>query len=382
MREVSEKAALIIEGGSFQHRLKLAAFYGSDVTLPDVPVASWQFGSERGRDIPSIGDVQAVYADEQGTSVTPREFTDALAPFGQEVVAELVVSAGPFSESVVVGRFRIGETPEASDATHRFGSRVITTSSTVKLKLVDGLERVRAYGFTSPTRPGSSSCWAELARLTEMQVVRSVPDQSMPSIEYELAQEGRLNACQAIASKLGGTLYVRPDGALTVIPDSSGVVVKRIRLDDDGLRLSEISRALSTDQLYNEVVGIFADKDRNPIVVPPAQITEGPMSVHGPLGHRTRYYASDFVDSPGEARAAVAKILAGSSTAKTVTVPVSIVLDPRLEVGDTVELEQDRETLTGTIEALDMKSDGTMDLDIAVTGSVPEMNLGRPNAFA
>lgn len=275
MRTVSAKCAEIIEGGSFDTQLTLTAFYGSEITLADVPVTSWSFDSERGRDIPTKGVVEAVYSDDDGSSAGPRDFTDALAPFGQEVVVSVVISAGRFSEAIMLGRFKIIGTPEVEDTNMVVGSKIITTGSRVKLTLVDGLEKVRAAGFTGPTRPRSTYCWPELAVLTGMQIFKTLPERNMPTVEYEIASEGRLDVCQAIAAELGGTLYVRPDGALTVLPDTPGPVVKTLTLGEDGLRLSDIAREMATDQIYNEVVGTFEDDDRNPIVVPPAQILEG-----------------------------------------------------------------------------------------------------------
>lgn len=377
MRTVSAKCAEIIEGGSFDTRVTLTAFYGSEITLEDVPVSSWSFDSERGRDVPTRGTVEAVYNSDDGSSVGPRGFTDALAPFGQEVVASLVVSAGRFTESIMLGRFRIVEVPEVEDSNMRLGSTVITTASRVKLVLADGLEKVRASGFTGPTRPRSTFCWPELAVLTGMQIFKTLTERNMPTVEYELAAGGRLDVCQRIADELGGTLYVRPDGSLTVLPDAPGPVVKTLTLGEDGLRLSEVQRSLSTEQVFNEVVGTFEDADRNPIVVPAAQITEGPLSVNGPLGRRTHYEKSDFVKTLAQAREHVKRVLAHKSTVAAQTVPVTMRLDPRLEIGDTIRIEQDKETVTGSIESLTFNDDGTMVCNVKITGTVPALNLGR-----
>lgn len=377
MRQVQPRTAQLIDAGSMQVTMLANVFYGSEMTLSELPLTEWAFDWERGRDLPASGSLTTVYAEVGGTSITPRTFTDYLSPFGQEVQVIAMIGAGTFAEKVPLTRFRLGNVPEARDADLRLGSRIITTSSQVKLTLLDQLDKVRAWGFSSPSRPTQgATCWSELARLTGMQVARTVPDQSLPSVEYELEQGGRLKACQQIAARLGGTLYVRADGALTVLSDAPGPVVRRFPLGKESLQLEEIARELSAEGLYNEVVGKFEDADGRPINVAPARITEGPLAVSGPLGYRTRYYASDFVRTVAQARSALQSILQQSSTLKTVTVPLDVPFDPRLEVGDTVELEQSKETLTGTVERLKLTSNLRMQLDIAVTATYPSINLG------
>lgn len=368
----------LLDGGQMQTRLLLSTFYGSEMTLADLDVTSWSFDYERGRDMPVTGSVTVLYSSTDGKSESPADFTDKLAPFGQQATVNVEVSAGTFKEIIPLGRFKILSTPEARDTDMRFGSRVITTSSEVKLELIDLLEGVRASGFTTPTRPAYTHCWAELARISKMQVYRSVPDVSIPpSIEYEIEQGGRLKACQQIAARLGGTLYVRPDGSLTVIPDTpaSATPVKTYTLGEDGLQLSEIRRQLSSEGIYNEVVGKFEDGDGNPISLPPARITDGPLSVNGPLGPRTRYYSSTYVRTLSQARTTLASILAQSSTRKPVLVPIELPFDPRLEIGDIIGLQQSKETLAGSVEKIGLSDSGVMKLDVSVTGRVPEINF-------
>lgn len=381
MRQVSPAIADAIEAGSFDMSVSLRAFYGNEVTLQDVPVVEWSIESHEGRDVPTRGSADALYVDDEGISRSPRGFTDALAPFGQEVSLFVELSADEFSETIELGHLKISETPEAKDANVEHGSRVLTASSRVKLTLLDNLECVQAAGFTGATGAKHRTCWAELAHLSGMRVVRSVDDRALPRVEYEMADGGRLKACQAIAAHLGGTLYVRSDGALTVIPTAAGPVVRRFKIGKDSLVLSEWPRALSTDGLYNEVVGIFEDESGNEVWVPPAQVVDGPLSVHGPLGHRTKYHTSNLVKTRDEARKVLREVLEQFSTLAAVEVQVEAVFDPRLEIGDTVEFEQEAETLRGRITKVSHSSNRKTVMTVAVTASFPEPNLGRSDAF-
>lgn len=377
MRDVGPGIASAIDAGTYTAEMKLTAFYGNDVTLADVPVAAWSIESEEGRDIPTVGSIDAVFVDDEGISRSPRDFTDALAPFGQEVFLQCVVSADAFTETIVIGRLRIAATPAAQDSNVLHGSRVLTASSRVKLELADLLHKVRTAGFVGSSSSSKPTYWDELAHLTGMRVARSMPNQNMPRVEYEMSPEGRLKACQDIAARLGGTLYVRSDGALTVLPTAPGPVVRRIPYGNRGTRLSEMTRALSMEGVYNEVVGDFEDDERNPIWVPPAQITDGPLSVHGPLGHRTKQVDSDLVKTRDQARAMLRDVLAKSSKLAAVEIPVDISLDLRLEIGDTVELEQEQDTVVGRIVKVVHSSSGKTSLTVTVTATIPELNMGR-----
>lgn len=376
MRAVSDDLAAVLDAGTYDLSLSLDAFYGAERTLTGLTVdPSWELRWTKSADIPGSGSVLVQVSSPDGSSLTPREFTARLAPFGQEVAPLLTVSAGRFSETVMAGRYRIVDVPSARDENLAHSARIITVGSYVKLSLLDQLEAVRAAEFNRPEQPvHTGDAWQELARLTGMRIKRTAATATVPaSITYELSDGGRMKAVRQIAAALGGTPYVTSDGALTVLSDeAASVPVRRFRLASTVLGLEY---AMSSEGVYNEVVGIFEDADRNPIVVPPAQITAGPLSVFGPLGRRTRFYASPFVTTTEQATSALAKILEQSSQQKSFRVPVSAVLDPRIEVGDTVEVEQDTQTYSGVVHEVAWRADGTMTMQVDVTRTIDEANL-------
>lgn len=376
MRAVSAGLSDVLDGGQFDCSLSLDAFYGAERTLTGLTVdPSWELRWTKSADIPGSGSVLVQVSSPDGSSLTPREFTARLAPFGQEVAPLLTVSAGRFSETVMAGRYRIVDVPKARDENLVHSVRTITVGSYVQLSLLDQLEAVRAAGFNRPEQPvHTGDAWQELARLTGMRIKRTSAVATVPaSITYELSDGGRMKAVRELAAALGGTPYVTPDGALTVLSDGAAAVpVRRFKLASTVLGLEY---AMSSDGVYNEVVGIFEDENRDPIVVNPAQITSGPLSVYGPLGRRTRFYSSPFVKTREQALSALDKILAQSSQQKSFRVPVSTVLDPRVEVGDTVQVEQDTQTYTGVVHEVAWRADGTMQLQVDVVRTIDEANL-------
>lgn len=377
MRVVSDELAAVLDGGQFEATLVLDAFYGAERTLTGLTVdASWELRWVKSADVPGSGSVLVQVQMPDGSSLTPREFTARLAPFGQEVAPLLVIRAGHFQETIQAGRFRVVDVPSARDENLAHSVRVITVGSYVKLTLLDQLEAVRAAGFTKPEKPvHTTDAWQELARLTGMRIVRRGSTVAVPaSITYELNDGGRMKAVRELAAALGGTPYVRSDGALTVIPDGVGTSVRRFTIGETSTLLG-LEYAMSSEGVFNEVVGIFEDDNRNPIVVPPAQITDGPLSVHGPFGRRTRYYASEFVKTEAQAISALAKILSQSSQMKAFRVPVTVLLDPRIEVGDTVKLEQATQTYEGVVAEVTWRADWTMTMQVDVYRAIDEANL-------
>ena len=376
MRAVSDELAAVLDGGQYELDLRLDVFYGAERTLAGLTVyPSWELKWVKSADVPGSGSVLVQVQMPDGSSLTPREFTSRLAPFGQEVAPLLTVRAGAFAETVMAGRYRIVDVPSARDENMVHAARVITVGSYVELRLADQLEAVREWGFAAPEQPvHTSDAWQEMARLTGMRIVRSAPTVSVPaSIVYDMSDGGRLKAVQALADALGGTLYVTADGALTVLADGEGESVRTFPYR--GSTVLDFEIGMSSEGVYNEVVGNFEAEDRSPIVAPPARVTDGPLRVDGPFGRRTRYYASPFVKTREQADSALAKILARSSTAKAYRTSFPAILDPRVEVGDTVTVEQDTHTYAAVVVEVAWKADSTMTLTVDIVRTLDQANL-------
>lgn len=339
MRVASANLTEVLKG-SFSTRLIVDSFYGAERTKTDLPPLSWELRWDSQARIKSSGSLTVVYTPEVSESLSPSSLTDPLAPFGQEVNLLLEVSAGEFKETVQLGRYRIVAVPDARDSYADHSGQTITVGSVVEMTLQDRLVSVERAGFRSEQSPPSlASCWAEIQRLTGMQVLRSVADAVIPaSVVYEATQGGRLKAVEALADVLGGVPYATPDGAVSILPDEWGDVVAELVLGAEGTIL-DVAHSMESDGVYNEVVGNFEDADRNPIYAV-AAITNGPLAITGPYGAYTRYYSSSFVKTQAAAQSAVDAILTQVSSVQTYRVPVQCIVNPLVEDGDVVSVER------------------------------------------
>lgn len=370
MRQHSAHLAEVLTE-SFTTRLIADAFYGAERTLADLPVGSWELQWNSEAKIKSAGSLTVEYTSDVAESLSPGEFTDVLAPFGQELNLLMEVSAGEFKETVQLGHYRLTAVPNARDDYAQLMNRTITVGSRVTLTLEDRLIGVERAGFQSEQSPPSmASCWTEIQRLTGMQVLRSVPDKAIPnSVVYLAEQGGRLKAVQELAGVLGGSAYVTPDGAISVLPDAAGGIVGKLTLGDSGTIL-DVAHSMESEGVYNEVVGNFEDANRNPLYAV-ASITSGPLAVDGPYGRYTRYYSSPFVKTPAAAQSAVDAILSQVSSTQTYRVPVQCLVNPLIEDGDVVSVQRPiGEPLVGRVVNHKFGASNLMSLELDVQRDV------------
>ena len=366
MRPSSENLIRVLTG-SFSAHLIVDSFYGATRTQTDLGADGWELTWNSEADIKSAGTLTIVYTDELARSLSPERFNDTLAPFGQELNLLLEVSAGEFSETVQLGRFLITAVPDARDEHFQLLGQTLTVGSRVTLTLEDRTVRLKRWGFRSDQSPAPlSSCWGEIGRLSGMQIIRSVPDKAAPkSMVYKGVKGGRLAAVQALATQLGGRLYVTPDGALSVLPDGWGEPVAALVLGDNGTILDR-GNSMESEEIFNEIVGNFEDENRNPIFVT-ASVTDGPLAVDGPFGVNTEYITDETITTKHAAQLAVNARLLETTSRQVYRVPVTCIVNPLLEDGDVVTVERPTGgILTGRMVNHRFGDNNTMTLELDV----------------
>jgi hypothetical protein len=369
MRQHSDQLVEVLSG-SFERELSVNVFNGSDRVLEGVRFESWQLDADLGRGICSQGSGTVIHSSVDGSSVVPVGTEGVLSPFRARVEPVMTVRAGGFSESVSLGTFRVSSVPSASDSVAVYDGREVVVASSVGLKF-DSLEAdAERWGFQFPeqSKAGASS-FDEIRRLTGMPVEETVPDVTVPSLKvWEAKQGGRLDAVLELGRILGGSAVVNSRGAWEIIPDAIGEPVATLRLGELGTVL-DVADEIDTDTVYNEVVGTFEDVNGAPIHAV-ARVTAGSLSVDGPYGVNTRYYASDLVKTQAQANSAVQSVLDQSIGSQQYDVQIQCHVNPLVEIGDVVALDGWKRPLVGQLRKIDLSNGAYMNVTLRVARSL------------
>jgi hypothetical protein len=312
-----------------------------------------------------------IHQGDFGDSRTPRSVSDPLAPFGQIVIPYITITAGPFRERIQLGVYRIDDVPAAEDHFITRGGRRLVVGSRVKLELLDLFVGVKRALFRSLDQPASlTSAWAEIARITRLPVTRTVADASIPAVlTYD---RSRLEATQVLASILSGRAVMLSDGTVGVIPDVPGSSVADLQIGEEGVLLT-VGYAMSSEGIPNVVIGDFEDDLGNPIHIE-SVTTDGPLAVGGPYGEHVVEYPSDkkaLVKSKAQAQLVLDAYRVRLQTAAYTEIPISALIDPRLELGDVVRVYRPDRILTGRIRKYTFAKASPMRLTVEVISDAP-----------
>ena len=354
----------VITGGSFRRELVGDVHYGGARLLEGVPIDDWSLAGDFDAKIKTSASCTIVYQGDFAESVTPREATDALAPFGQELHLYMVVSTREYTERVKVGAYRIDDVPDAYDRTTQLEGSLLTIGSVVQLSLLDRLCTVDTL-FRSLEQPASlTSAWAEIARVSRLQVTKTVPDVAIPnSVVYA---RNRLDTVQQLAAILGGRAAMLSDGTLGIIPDEVGTPQISLTTGEPAGTVIGAGYYMSSREIQNVVIGDFED-DNGIGIHAEAAITSGPLDVNGPFGERVVEYPDDqkqFVRTKAAADIAVKNHLAKVSRRGPYEIPISMVPDPRLEVGDIVSAERPDGAVVGRVVKYSHPRKGAMQITV------------------
>jgi hypothetical protein len=334
-------------------RIHVDVFYDDERTLEDLPVTDWDFKWDAESATKSIGSLTVQWQGGRGESLSPRQFLDKVAPFGQQVAVLAEIGYGTtYSETVLLGRFRINQAPQAVDDWFGFNGRPYVSGSTVQLTVGDLLSAVGRRGFRWPGVPRfTGSTWDEIQFISGLPIDSDpLPDKPTPAdFVYQPTQSGRLDAIQQLMSWLGGVAVTNSFGELTAIPFAPDLTTTLALTMSTRGTVLQVQTGLDATYLSNEVVGTYQDDDGTPIYAW-AYVGTGPLAIGGPFGSVTAYDSDQTVTTQDAANARVRRVLQQLLLAQTNRVTVSCLFDPRAEIGDVA-------TLTGPQA---VKADGTL----------------------
>lgn len=353
--------------GDFTRRVYANVFHGAERVISGLQFTGWSLDSDIGGEITHNVSGTIMYQSVKGESLSPIGTSGDLSPFRARLELVMEVTAGDFSEAVSLGMYRMVKMPRARDVLAMGGLTAVSEVS-VELRSLD--EDVRRRGLRSPEQPPQlESCYEEIRRLTGMPLVVTVSDTVIPvGTVWEAKQGGRLEAVHKLGSWLGGTAVVNSAGAWEIIPDELGSPVGSLWIGEQGTVL-EIDDEIDTDDVYNEVVGVFEDENRNPIYAV-ATIDRGDLATDGLYGPMTRYYSSDFVKTQAQADAAVASVRDQSISSRTYDLVVQCHIDPTVEVGDVRDIRGWTRHPVGRVVAIRMGDSAYMTVTLRVRRDV------------
>lgn len=355
--------------GPFQHYYVADIYYAGDRRLANLPISNVTFKEDANAKIQQSGSFTVVWTDAFGTSISPSEISDVLAPFGAEVYLYSTVWVGPFMERVSLGQFTITNVPSAMDEDMVFRGERITIGSTVQIEFKERLAKVNDDRFDVPTATQNlTSTWNEIGRLTELQLQRTITDKAIPrAVVYE---ENRLDATYDLFDILDAVPHMTADGALAARPNVWPTPVDFVRRGAGGT-IKSVGRAMTPDQVYNRVAFRGKSGDQQ-VIMATAEVVAGPLRVRNtdgtpsPFRRKTYFVSSDYVTTGAEAQAYVNRELPRVSRLRSLILPVVETFNPLRERGDVITLERVDRVLTGRIISITRSGRDTQTMEVEI----------------
>ena len=350
--------------GSFARRFVARLFVGGrevagdgvDLELVDVSL-TWDASAK----VLGSGKASILYRDDWGRSIAPRDFSSWLAPFNSWLHVALIVTAGRYEERVELGRFAVEAPKESALGRATFGRRSVATGQRIDVTLRDAFSITDREKLVRLTQipAGISATWA-LSDVLGLPV-RGVERDARTPAAITL-QDNRLDAAYDLAQYLGGTPYVRTDGAVGIRPTEWPARSLTLTTGDGGTASSIVVDEWDASRAYNQVV-IRSEDNEQAAVHADVRVTSGrlkwgPMSDPECWGRIPYFYSSPYLTNPLAAHAYAEKLLAQVSRLRAIAATVVGAPDPRLEVGDVVSIPVHDTPTDGRVTKIDLTTSG------------------------
>lgn len=335
MRSVSQTCRDVIASGLYSAHWAGDLFYDGVPKAQNLLLLDPRFGWDASAQIQGSGSCEVLWDDMFGQSIVPREIGDLFSPYGAELQADVIISAGDFAERIPMGRFVLDSVPDsvehAIQSAH--GGVPVVVESRVSLDLADYFLRIARDEFPFPTAPRSTSMWDEAQRLTGLSVVRSIPDRTLPrNITYD---EDRLEALGKVFGPSNAWPALTPSGGLTALPKAWSAPVGRL----ENVLASPL--VMRSENVYNRVVveGKNPDPD-GPVLRAVREIRQGYLrtrnadGTRSPFGGSTYRYKSEFLTTQAQVDRRADELLPQVSQIRSVTRKITEPFNPLRELGD------------------------------------------------
>lgn len=266
------------------------------------------------------------------TGLFPKQYQDALAPYGSEVsVRRGIRYPNEAVELVPLGVFRVEEV------------NLDAGTGTITLSGQDRMAQVADERFTTPYAPARHSRHVDVLEDLVKAVYPNVGIELPPIASQVLApvfEEDRLAAIVDLATAIGCEAFFDGTGRFVVRPVPSPEVSDYVWVADASPTgvLVGASRRLAREGAYNGVVARGQDAASGSVGVQ-ALVTDdrsdSPTRWGGPFGHVPRFYSSPLITTVAQARSAATALLQKVTGLADAT-EATCVPNPALEPGDPV----------------------------------------------
>lgn len=305
-------------------------------------------------------------------SNAPYSWSDGWAPYSGELTTQIARYA---ALQAVVARREAEHYDTGLAALHGGiieGDQVWSSSATINLNLDDLMVQVQLSDFVAnESAERNGTVLSEVARLCEGLVVVEVhPDVVDGDVPESITYEGtRIGTVLDLLGSIDAEPRMTGEATMQVIPSAPGPVVWDIAPGDDGV-LVDFSRSFATADLVNTVV-VEGRATGDTTLIGVDRAVSGPLSVNGPHGVVTERVSNDLLNTYAKVTNEAIRRVRLSTVDRAISLPVTCLAHPGLQVGDVVRLTTPVGPLTGPVQSINLSGSERSTAPMTLVMEVP-----------
>lgn len=316
-------------------KLKCSAWYNGRSVVDDLAVPRWSMKWTDGPQTLMQGQASFTFHDDIG-KLAPWGWDEPLAPGGAFVQTRFVVG----DDSVELGRWLISKSkPEEMWrlAGPAESPQWVSGGATIPVEATEFTTFADEYVFLAPeSPPNGATVISEVKRLlagvVDVFVDPAIVDVSVPSsMTYS---DNRLATVYDLVDKVG-KYRMTGDGRLWIYPYKTTGTPTVVLRSGPGGALVAVKRELDRTLQYNAVKSTSVSTTAG--ITATAKITDGPLKWGPPFGYKPLRHTA-VADTQAGVQADADTILAQRATDNTTTLEVYCTPDPRVMIGDLVQV--------------------------------------------
>lgn len=329
MRDLPDGLMENMYGSLSDGRVQFTVWYDGRPVINELPVSEWSQDYTAGT---QVSGVTKLDVDDETGELAPWGVDDPLGVGGSLLQSRLILDTA----TVQLGWQRITES--SSEETWRLnkdGTLWISGGASVTVDASDLTSVLSNSKFVSPETPLSgNTCIPEIRRLClgimDVTFEDGAKDAPIPTtVTY---RDERMDAIEDLISAMGCSYRVTGSGQLAVYKPNQ-VSVWTVQPAQYGGSLINISRSQSMSGLKNLIVARNTLEGGQELQAA-AEERSGALRTNGPFGRFPEFVQADFATNQYDMTEAAYQTLDATLRTRTVSVPLTTVFHPGLELGD------------------------------------------------